>query len=104
MPRFVDRTGEPVVRPARLYKSISTLHIALPSLVALLAIILAGAARGQVISNHPRPDVWVTNGTVTTMAQDSGILYLGGAFSYVGPRTGGGAVVDVASGAVSTGG
>lgn len=49
-------------------------------------------------SNTPRPEFWVTDGPVHALAEHCGTLYIGGAFNYVGPSTGGAAVLDVGTG------
>jgi hypothetical protein len=41
---------------------------------------------------------WEPSGRVRAVARDGNLLYLGGAFEYVGPRTGGGAPVHAATG------
>ena len=43
-------------------------------------------------------DVWVTDGEVNAVAVGSGRVFLGGSFSQVGPRTGGGVLIDDSSG------
>ncbi|MBU1672810.1 MAG: hypothetical protein KJ993_17110 [Actinobacteria bacterium] len=44
-------------------------------------------------------DPWVTNGTVASLAVWDDITYIGGVFTKVGPNTGHGVPIDVASGA-----
>ena len=51
----------------------------------------------------PDPDLWVTDGPVRSLAYDAGVLYVGGDFGWIGPPTGGFAVLDERSGAVRTG-
>src|SRR5262245_27284847 len=47
-----------------------------------------------------RPDVWMTGGPVDTVAVNSGVIYLGGRFTWVGPWTGGAAAINATTGAV----
>ncbi|MEQ1831938.1 MAG: hypothetical protein ABL977_02700, partial [Candidatus Eisenbacteria bacterium] len=47
-------------------------------------------------------NLWITNGRVNAVARSGNTLYAGGAFSVVGPRTGGGMPVDTATGLVLT--
>jgi len=49
-------------------------------------------------SNTPRPEFWVTDGPVHALAEHCGTLYIGGAFNYVGPPTGGAAVLSMDNG------
>ncbi|QDV91740.1 hypothetical protein RAS2_28450 [Phycisphaerae bacterium RAS2] len=49
-------------------------------------------------SNTPRPEFWVTDGPVHALAEHCGTLYIGGAFNYVGPPTGGAAVLSMDTG------
>jgi len=45
-----------------------------------------------------RDDLWVTNGRVTSIVENNGLLYVGGNFTYAGPNTGHGAILDTATG------
>jgi hypothetical protein len=45
--------------------------------------------------------MWVTNGAVNSIAQSGNTIYVGGEFTYVGPHTGAGAVIDPNSGKTS---
>ncbi|QHT66432.1 T9SS type A sorting domain-containing protein [Rhodocytophaga rosea] len=42
--------------------------------------------------------MWVTDNRVNAVVQEGNIIYLGGLFNYIGPNTGGGAVVNIADG------
>jgi trimeric autotransporter adhesin len=55
---------------------------------------IVGAASGAVV----REDLWVTNGQVYAAVIQSGILYIGGAFTQVGPCTGSGVPIDPGTG------
>ena len=54
-------------------------------------LVLAGPTRAQVAD----PTLWVTDGFVSAMAFSGDTLYIGGAFTYVGPNTGGFVGIDV---------
>ena len=59
-----------------------------------LAALLAApvVARAATLSSTPDPHLWVTDGNVYAIAAaPNGTTYIGGAFDYVGPLTGGGA-------------
>jgi len=51
-------------------------------------------------STTPRLNLWVTNGQVFTVLADQSTLYIGGDFTYVGPRTGSGVGIDKITAAV----
>jgi hypothetical protein len=62
------------------------------ALLALLAALLPGNARGSV--GDSRPDrTWVTNGPVQAIVRSGDTIYIGGRFDRVGPRTGPGVEV-----------
>jgi hypothetical protein len=42
--------------------------------------------------------MWVTNGAVHAISRNENIIYLGGSFSYVGPSTGSGVLLDEVDG------
>ena len=52
----------------------------------MFASIGSAAAASELL----KKDTWVTDGPVHAIASDGQVTYIGGAFSYVGPRTGGG--------------
>jgi trimeric autotransporter adhesin len=56
-------------------------------------------AYGQTINDN----LWVANGNVRSTVVAGNTLYVGGDFTYVGPATGRGAAIDVATGAVDLG-
>jgi hypothetical protein len=60
---------------------------------AVLALATPPAA-AQVIDTT----LWVTNGTVNAVVRDGNTIYIGGGFTLVGPSTGGGAALSMASG------
>jgi len=70
-----------------------------PALTAGLALLSAGGAFAQAIDGN----LWVTNGTVNAVVRDGNTLYIGGAFTLVGPVTGGGVPIDASSGAPESG-
>ncbi|MEO6026722.1 MAG: T9SS type A sorting domain-containing protein [Candidatus Binatia bacterium] len=62
--------------------------------IALLAAVFAASSSwAQVID----PSLWGTNGGVSAVARIGSTLYIGGAFTAIGPCTGGGVPVDRAS-------
>ena len=67
-------------------------------MAAVLAGISAGPAFAPISSEPDGHLSWVTNGTVETIVRSGNTIYLGGAFTRVGPRTGGGAALDVVTG------
>jgi hypothetical protein len=50
-----------------------------------------------------RQDFWAPNGTVSALLADRGILYVGGTFDHVGPRTGPGVPLDISTASPMTG-
>src|SRR5262252_2366833 len=67
-----------------------------PGAFGLLALI---ALSGWTQSSAPLDNFWYPDGPVNVVVATNGTVYLGGSFNYVGPYTGGGAVLDLASGA-----
>lgn len=66
---------------------------------ALLATVLLLAGSGRFASAQALdPTLWVTDGQVQATAIGDGRLYIGGTFGYVGPRTGGFALLEAATG------
>jgi trimeric autotransporter adhesin len=67
--------------------------------VWLSLILLVSLAR----AGHPQgldANLWITNGVVNSIVRDGGTIYLGGAFDYVGPSTGGGVPLNLSNGAL----
>ncbi|HEY6196500.1 MAG TPA: IPT/TIG domain-containing protein [Candidatus Eisenbacteria bacterium] len=84
------------------------------------AIVPAGATSGPIQVDNPDgtvssfnsffadvgspqaidPNLWVTNGNVAAVVRAGGKIYIGGGFSQVGPASGGGVPLDIASGAL----
>ncbi len=58
----------------------------------LLTLALATLHAGPLPNPTPRENFWVTDGTVLSLLEHNGQLYVGGAFSSVGPNTGKGAI------------
>src|SRR5688572_3472744 len=75
-----------------------SMHPALVTLGLVLACALISYEAGfaQAIDQN----LWVTNGQVNAIAREGGTVYIGGTFTHVGPATGGGVPIDVASGAL----
>jgi len=48
-------------------------------------------------SGIPREDTWITNGAVRAIATTATTTYIGGDFTYVGPNTGSGVPIDMAT-------
>jgi hypothetical protein len=65
---------------------------------ALLWLALAIPTRG-LAATEADDTFWVTDGTVRAVTTSSSTIYLGGDFSYVGPRSGRGVPVNVSTGA-----
>ena len=63
---------------------------------------LVGAPSALASASSTPLDSYVTNGTVDTVAQSGGTLYLGGSFTRVGPRTGGAVPTSDTTGQVQT--
>ncbi len=63
---------------------------------AACALLSSGVGFAQTIDEN----LWVTNGPVYSVVRDGGTIYIGGAFTRVGPVTGGGVPLDGASGAL----
>ena len=72
-------------------------HCAVAAALATLAC--AGTARSQVLQDA----FWAPNGPVEAAILSGNTLYLGGGFSYVGPQTGGSALVSATDGTPVTG-
>jgi photosystem II stability/assembly factor-like uncharacterized protein len=59
-------------------------HFGLPGLI-LAALIYCNSA---LAATDPDATMWITDGTVYTMVQRGGVVFLGGDFSYLGPNSG----------------
>lgn len=73
--------------------------------VLALTVLIAGAAPASALAVEPASQVggWVTDEPAQVIATGGGRTYLGGGFSYIGPRTGQGVVVGAATGALVDG-
>ena len=63
---------------------------------ALLVLLAAGE---PAAAQTPDPNLWITNGTVYSVARSGGTLFIGGDFTRVSPATGNLLVIDQATGA-----
>jgi len=69
-------------------------QLILSSTAALLLAVQSGLAAPK-LSNVPRQDFWVTDGTVSAIAVTNNRVFIGGDFTHVGEWTGGGVPVDL---------
>ncbi len=67
------------------------------SAAPLVAVVVAGTAP-TTVAQPVRDDFYVTNGPVHAAALSGNALYIGGAFTWVGPATGAGVPIDAATG------
>ena len=72
-------------------------------LACIFACFLFPFAYAGDMPSVPNSDMWVTNGTVYAVQTDGSTTYIGGSFTYVGPRTGNGAPINISSGTVTSG-
>ena len=68
-------------------------HASVQRLVVLLALAAGavgalGPSRAQAQSSIPREDTWIPDGWVEAIARTADAVYIGGAFTYVGPYGG----------------
>ena len=70
------------------------------AMIFLAGLLAHAGAYGQ--DETPVEATWVTNGSVEAIAQTPSTLYIGGAFTYVGPFTGMGVPLDRSSAAAVT--
>src|SRR5262249_38337465 len=63
-----------------------------------LGFLLVAFAPGFAAAQFVQQGQWTTNGPVSTFAQSGDTLYVAGEFTVVGPVTGGGAALDLATG------
>src|SRR5438128_2631663 len=68
------------------------------AMILLSAVAASLYAYGAASAQSVREDFYVTNGTVNAAVLSGGTLYIGGAFTQVGPATGGGVPIDATSG------
>jgi hypothetical protein len=73
-----------------------------PYLILSLVIWITFSGRAQP-SNAPLANFWIANNQVNAIVETKGVVYLGGNFTYVGPNTGPGGVVNATTGEPDTG-
>src|SRR5262245_48666338 len=84
--------------PRRVARGRLTLFVRV-GLIALLGVApLAQPTPAAAFSAAPQPNTWITNGPVSAVALSGNTVYLGGAFTYVGPPTGSFVALDQGSG------
>ncbi|HMN28182.1 MAG TPA: delta-60 repeat domain-containing protein, partial [Caldilineaceae bacterium] len=66
--------------------------------LALAWLWLSCPVLAQEVSNSPNPNLWVVDGAVYGMARMGDVIYIGGDFTYVGPATGTGVLLDTIGG------
>ncbi len=68
--------------------------------LAVLLAVIAAPATAAALPTQPAPGQWTLNASATVRAvlPTPGATYVGGSFTYAGPRTGSGLVTDAASG------
>lgn len=60
--------------------------------------LLSTVVHAQFEAPDYKPDLWMTNGQVEEVIRNANTVYIGGLFSYVGPRTGSGVSVSTTTG------
>src|SRR6185503_17423578 len=63
-----------------------------------IAALALSAAHAPGVAQPPPAALWLANGTVQATALVGDTLYIGGNFSYVGPRNGGAGLLDATTG------
>src|SRR4051812_35336359 len=86
----------------RMVRARAVLSSAFVRTAIYFALLALGATAANAQSRAPRDNFPVTDGAVNTMVESGGRLYIGGAFTYVGPNTGSWATFDAGTGAVGT--
>jgi len=66
--------------------------------VAVAALLLSCLYNVHAIDDNPVNSLFVTNGTVSTVVSNANTVYIGGAFTAVGPFTGSGVPIDSSTG------
>jgi len=74
----------------------------MPRLSLLGAVLLIGLGHLPCEAQVLRQDLWGANSTVRAAVVSRNTLYLGGDFTYLGPRTGCGVPLDATTGVVVT--
>ena len=72
------------------------------TLSAIVVLLICREALCQGLSPNPRDKIWVTNDRVSAIVPNRNKVYIGGNFTYVGPNTGCGVVLDTVAGTLRT--
>ena len=95
-PYWPPCTGMPAPEPAFLATRAARDRARFGLFLLLLSV---AATQAGAQANFPLDSFWVTDGAVYGITESGGTVYLGGAFNYVGPRTGNLVRLDAATGA-----
>lgn len=85
--------------PNRVSRSTARLT---PGVALVWSVAMLLVCAGAVSAHDIDPNLWVTNGTVHSIARSGVTLYIGGNFTQVGPATGAFVVIDTNTGAAQT--
>src|SRR5262245_30011335 len=68
----------------------------LPCFMGVILALSTAPATAQVVN----PSLWVPNGQVNAIVKDGSTIYIGGSFTRVSPRPGGGAALNATTGEI----